>query len=107
MTGFGAGPIKLRRQRAFFDCPRDSWSLHPEQVIRCLVLQNRSMGLREVSLVYVSIEFVTKGQASGNALARRINVDISADVIDLLKTNSWRLKADDGFVTVELAEKIK
>ena len=56
--GFVVGPIQKLGIMAYFDCPMNTAPLDPVTVLRGILGQNASLGLREGSLTFVSVSEV-------------------------------------------------
>ena len=99
--GFAVGPVQKLGVRAHFDCPRNTAPLDPVTVLRGILGQNASMGLREGSLTFVSVSEVERRKEGGGSFkVRRMYVDVAAHAVAILNRSGWKLRTVTGFVTL-------
>ena len=99
--GFAVGPIQKLGIRAHFDCSRNTAPLNPVTVLRGILGQNASLGLREGSLTFVSVSEVERRKEGGGSFkVRRMYVDVAAHAVAILNRSGWKLRTVTGSVTL-------
>ena len=99
--GFSVGPVQKLGIRAHFDCPRNVSHLDPATVLRGVLSQNASIGLRQDSLTYVSVSRTARRKEGGEGYkVRKIFVDVATHAVAILNKSNWKLWTITNTITL-------